>query len=533
MGVRDYDFVVVGAGSAGCVIASRLSENPDCSVLLLESGGADTNPWIHIPLGYAKTLFNPTLNWRYPTEPEPGLDMRSIDIGAGRVLGGSSSINGMVYIRGQREDYDEWARLGNTGWAYDDVLPIFKKMEKQQDINNRYHGTNGELYVSASRLKNPICDAFIAASNENRIPHTHDFNGEVQEGAGYFQFTQKNGLRWSAARAFLATAKQRKNLTVLTRAHASRVHISSGKVRGISFIHKGHDREVSVRHGVVLSGGALSSPAVLLRSGIGCSSKLKRHGIDTVHELKEVGENLQDHLQVKLIFETNIPETLNDYYPRFSGKLKILKDYVVNRSGWLTGSGGAVGAFAATGSDSRPDIQYHVMPFSAVDPRKGLDKFSGFTISSCQLRPLSRGSLDIRGRDPLERPRICFNYLREAVDQETMIRGVRLARDIAGSAPLSDLIKREVLPRSPLGSDSEILSFIRNYGGTVYHPAGTCRMGNDPTESVVDSQLKVHGVEGLYVADASIMPTIISGNTNAPSMMIGEMAARFIHENHK
>jgi len=527
MNTAHYDYIIIGAGSSGCVTASRLSEDPKCRVLLIEAGGKDSNPWIHIPLGFAKSLFNPNLNWRYQTQPEPFLHNRVIEIGAGKVLGGSSSINGMVYIRGQHADYDHWESLGNTGWSWKDVKPFFLKSEKQERGASSWHGDTGPLHVSNTRMKNALCDAFVASAAHCGIPVNEDFNGAQQEGAGYFQFTTKNGFRHSSAASFLRIAKRRANLTIVTAAYVDRVGLLNHRAHQVFYIKDGQSVAAIADNAIVLCAGALGSPAILMRSGIGDATKLEKAGVSVRHELKGVGENLQDHLQIKMIFKSSVKGTLNDLYPSFTSKLGILKDYALHRKGWLSNAGAQAGAFVKSAADCKePDIQFHAAPFSALRPQQGLDKFPGFTFSSCQLRPASRGSLTIQSAQPTIPPVVQFNYLSEKIDRDVMVRGLEIARQVAATGPLKTVLQEEMFASKEL-ADASPLELIKRFGSTVYHPAGSCKMGIDGM-SVVDPMLKVYGVEGLYVADNSIMPTLVSGNTNAPAIMLGERVSEFI-----
>lgn len=525
-----FDYVVIGAGSAGCVLAARLSEDPRARVLVLEAGGADSNPWIHIPIGYAKNIFNPRVNWCFETEPEAGMAERAIYMPAGKVLGGSSSINGLLYVRGQSKDFDDWEALGNEGWSARDVLPYFKRSQAQERGADAWHGVDGPLHVSDGRCANTLCDAFITAASQCGIPPNGDFNGEGQEGVGYFQMTARNGRRVSSSVAFLRTAMRRPNVQVRINAVVTRVAVEGGRATGVRLRVDGKEILVRAERAVVVSAGALNTPAILMRSGIGAPEKLESAGVPVIHALPGVGENLQDHLQAKLIFRSAVRGTLNDTYTSLAGKLGIGWDYLRARRGWLTSAAGQAGGFARTDSAlDRPDVQFHVMAYSAKDPRAGLDKFPGFTISVCQLRPDSRGSISLRSDDPSQPPVLRFNYLQAQLDQRTMVRGLRLGREIAAAAALKPLLLAEERPGVDAQSDDELLEYVRRFGGSVFHPAGTCRMGHDEA-AVVSPRLAVHGIKGLFVADASVMPVIVSGNTNAASIMIGERAADFVRE---
>jgi choline dehydrogenase len=526
---KAYDYIVIGAGSAGCVLADRLSENGEHSVLLLEAGGKDRNIWIHVPLGYGRTFFNPTVNWMFETEPQPGLDGRRIAQPRGKGLGGSSSINGLLYVRGQREDYDGWRDLGNRGWGYDDVLPMFKRSEDQQRGANPWHGTGGQLPVTDLPEKHPIAEAFIAAGVKVGIPHNPDFNGERQEGIGPFQATAKRGLRYSTAKAFLRRALKRSNLDLLTRAQVTKILFDGVRASGVAFVHDGKPTEVSARREIILSAGAIQSPHILQLSGVGPGGLLRQHGIPVVKELAGVGENLQDHVQARFIFETKQKITLNDDMANPLRQIRMGLNYLLTRKGPLGWWAGIAGAFIKTRPDlDRPDIQFHLYPFSTDRKDKPvLHPFSAFTLTVCQLRPYSRGHVRIRRSDPLVPPAISPNYLGDPRDAEVLAAGMQMAKKVAASDPLASMIKSEKEPGPSLRGDDELLSFLRAKAMSVYHPVGTCRMGHDEN-AVVDDELRVHGVFGLRVIDASIMPTLISGNTNAPSIMIGEKGAELV-----
>ncbi len=527
-----YDYIVVGAGSAGCVLASRLSEDSSVRVLLLEAGGPDTNPWIHIPVGYFKTLHNPKTDWCFKTEPEAELDGRSLDWPRGKGLGGSSSINGLLYVRGQAEDYNSWAQAGNTGWAYDDVLPLFKRSESYELGGNAYHGGSGGLAVSKIRAKSQISEAFIEAAVQMGVPRNNDYNGPVQEGVAYFDQTAKGGLRWSSAKAFLRPARHRTNLTVVTHALANRLLFAPDKdkqVTGIAFTKHGHEHQVLLRDGgeVILSAGAIGSPQILELSGIGQPETLNAAGIQPRSALHGVGEALQDHLQIRLVFETNVP-TLNDMINSPVGKMKIGLHYLLKRGGPMSLGASQVAVFAKsmTGLDT-PDIQFHFQPLSADKPGLLMHPFSGFTSSVCQLRPESRGHIHITSPDPKVYPRIVPNYLSAPADQLCAVRAVRFARAMAQTKALKPFIVREHTIVNDMSSDEDHLEVARRFAQTIYHPTSTCRMGRDD-KAVVDPRLRVYGIQNLRIADASVMPSIVSGNTNAPAIMIGEKAADLI-----
>lgn len=524
---NSFDYIIVGGGSAGCVLANRLSENPNNSVLLLEAGNSDTNPWIHVPVGYFKTMHNAKFDWCYLTDPDPGIANRRLQWPRGKVLGGSSSINGLLYVRGQREDYDRWARLGNQGWDYESILPYFKKSEDQSRGANHYHGVGGPLKVSDLRLRRPIADKFIAGATECQIPINDDYNGEKQEGIGYFQQTAHNGFRCSTAKAFLKPARKRKNLTVVTRAQALRVLVKDKKAYGLEYLHKGKTNSAHTNNELILSAGAIGSPQLLQCSGIGPGAHLQSLGIDVVHDLNGVGKNLQDHLQIRAVYKTT-EQTLNDELNSTWKQFKVGLQYILTRTGPLTLAASQVTIFTRSNPGvDRPDIQFHMQPLSADKPGDGVHDFSAFTASVCQLRPESRGELNIKSPDPTDYPSIQPNYLSTEKDLRTAIDGLKVARKIAASASLAPYIVDEYVPGYQYQTDEELATAVRKYSQTIYHPAGTCKMGNDQS-AVVNDRLQVQGIENLRVVDASIMPEIVSGNTNAPTIMIAEKAADMI-----
>lgn len=534
MSAKSADFLIVGAGSAGCVLANRLSENPANRVILFEAGGRDLNPWIHVPVGYFKTLHNPNTDWCYKSEPDPGLNGRALDWPRGKTLGGSSSINGLLYVRGQKQDYDRWAQQGNRGWGYDDVLPLFKRSEAHENGADEYHGGDGGLSVSLIRAKSEISEAFIEAAVEMGTPRTEDYNGADQEGAGYFHQTAKGGFRCSSARAFLNPAKKRPNLEVITHAH-TQVLIFDPKdprrVIGIRYSRKGEIREALLNPGgeVVLSAGAIGSPQILELSGIGRGEVLQKAGVELRHELPGVGECLQDHLQIRLVYEVNA-QTLNDAINRFVPRMGIGLNYVMFRQGPMSLGASQVCVFAKSMEGlETPDIQFHFQPLSADKPGIEMHPFSGITSSVCQLRPESRGHIHIASPHASDYPKIVPNYLSATADQLCAVRAVKFARAMTKTRALSPFIVREHVPDGDPQNDEELLECARNISQTIYHPTSTCRMGNDAL-AVVDDRLRVRGIAGLRVADASIMPDIVSGNTNAPTIMIGEKASDMILE---
>ena len=530
------DIVIVGAGSAGCALAGRLSEDPSISVILIEAGGRDRNPWIHIPVGYFKTLDNPATDWCYVTEPDPGLNGRSIKWPRGRVLGGSSSINGLLYVRGQQEDYDHWRQLGNPGWGFDEVLPAFRRAEAWEGGDSEARGGDGPVAVSKTRLSRPVVDDWMASAMAAGYPGNADYNAGDQEGVAPFQLTMRKGLRCSSARAYLAPARRRTNLTVLTGAQVQRVVLREGRAAGVEIRHgKGAlDRveTVEARREVVLSAGAIGSPQILMLSGIGAGEMLNAAGVDTRLDLPGVGQNLQDHLQARPVFRCT-SSTINTEARSLMRRAGMALQFALNRSGPMTMAASLGAAFLKTRPGlATPDIQFHIQPFSADSPTEGPHPFDAFTASVCVLRPESAGEIRLTSPDPLVHPAIHPNYLATDSDCDTLVEGVRIARRIAGIAPLSDQITAEHAPGPEVSDDRDaLLDWVRNTSTTIYHPAGTCKMGpkEDP-KAVVDSRLSVHGIDGLRVADASIMPQIVSGNTNAPAIMIGERAADFVRE---
>ncbi|QIL70812.1 choline dehydrogenase [Diaphorobacter sp. HDW4B] len=533
---KTYDYIVVGAGSAGCVLAARLSEDPRNQVLLLEAGPPDRSPWIHLPIGYGKTMWSPVYNWKFETDPDPNMNGRRIYWPRGKTLGGSSSINGLIYIRGQAEDYDHWAELGNEGWSFEDVLPYFIKSEGNERGDSQFHGGKGPLQVSDIGAKHELIEAFIAGAQERGVPRTNDFNGASQEGAGYYQLTTRNGLRCSTAKGYLTEAKRRPNLHIETDAQATGLVMRGKRVVGVNYVQHGQQKAAMAGGEVVLSAGAIQSPQLLQLSGIGPRALLEDLGVPVAHDLPGVGENLQDHLQIRLSYECTKPITTNDQLNTLFGQAKLGLEWLIHRSGPLAVGINQGGCFMHALRDEQgkpvtktPDIQFHVSTLSADMAGGKVHPYSGFTMSVCQLRPESRGYVRIRSRDALQPPSMQPNYLDTDLDRRTNVAAVRAARAIAQSQAMAPYVKREVKPGPPAQSDEELLEFCRNNGATIFHPSGTCRMGRDAM-AVVDSRLRVHGVKGIRVVDCSVMPTLVSGNTNAPVVMMAEKAADMIRE---
>jgi len=524
---RPYTYIVVGSGAAGSVVANRLSADPAHRVLLLEAGGRDWNPLIHIPVGFTK-LTTPDVNWGFSTVPQPEMDDREMWYPQGRTLGGSTSINAMIYIRGQAADYDRWAELGNEGWGYEDVLPYFKRSEHNERLNDRYHGTNGDMNVTQQVAHNPLSKAFVRALQELGLPFTADVNGANQEGVTFYDVTQRNARRESAATAFLRPAKERPNLTIVTRAQATKVMVEGDRAVGVQYTHK--KRLVTARADVevVLSGGAINSPKLLLLSGIGPAEELRARGIDVVHDLPGVGKNLQDHMDVYLTAST-APISFNQADRPLRAIAGALQ-YGLYRTGPLTATVCEAGAFVRSDDDAEsPDIQIHCLPAYVIDHGRKRVKGHGMTINTCNLRPKSIGSVTLRSADPTDLPLIDPNFCgdEEGHDWKRSLAGFRWGRRILRSEAFRGLIEHEHMPGADVESDEDVRRYIREWSKTDYHPVGTCKMGDDGL-AVVDTKLRVRGLEGLRVIDASIMPTLISGNTQAPSIMVGEKGAAIV-----
>jgi choline dehydrogenase len=525
---EEFDFIVVGAGSAGCVLANRLTESGRYSVLLLEAGGRDRNPWIHIPLGYGKLFTNPKVNWLYQSEPEPELHGRQIIQPRGKVLGGSSSFNGLLYVRGQREDFDHWRQLGNAGWSFEDVLPYFKKSENQERGADDLHGADGPLCVSDVSEPHPLCEAFIEASEQAGFPRNDDFNGPGQEGAGYFQLTARNGRRSSTATGYLKPARKRANLTIVPDALTTRILTSGRRATGVEYRVGGETRVAHAKGEVILSAGAFGSPQIMQLSGLGPAALLRSHGIEVVADMPGVGADLQDHFQVRIQYRCTEPITMNDVINDWRQRITAGLRYALFRKGMLTiGAGYAGGFFRTDPALATPDVQVHFIIFSAEKIGANLHPFPGFIASICQLRPESRGHVRIKSADPAAAPAIQPLYMSARSDRDTMVRGMQLLRRIMGQPAMLRYIAEERLPGPQCQSEAEMLAYARETGTTIFHPTSTCRMGPD-ANAVVDERLRVRGIEGLRVVDGSAMPTVVSGNTNAAIVMIGEKGAEMI-----
>jgi len=531
-GLDDYDYVIVGAGTAGCVLANRLSRDPGTRVLLLEAGGKDDYFWIDIPVGYLYTIGNPRTDWCYKTEPDPGLNGRSIGYARGRVLGGCSSINAMIYMRGQKSDYDHWAALGNRGWSWDDVLPWFKRTEDYQHGADALHGAGGELRVEERRVSWEILDAWRDAAEECGIPKIREFNRGDNFGNAYFQVNQRRGVRWSATKAFLRPVQHRSNLTVLTDALVHRVRIDARdgvrRATGVELsLHDGM-RTVAARRGVILAAGAIGSPQILQLSGVGPGALLQRHAIPVTHDLPGVGENLHDHLQIRLMYKVHGVTTLNQRANSLLGKVAMGLEYLLFKTGPLTMPPSQLGAFARSDpSEPSANIEWHVQPLSLDRFGEPLHPFPAITPSVCNLRPASRGHVRIKSADPRAHPAIALNYLSAEADRRVAVDSIRFTRRIMAARALAKYSPEEWKPGPSVQSDEALLKTAGDLGTTIFHPVGTCKMGHDAL-AVVDDRLRVRGIEGLRVIDASVMPRITSGNTNAPTIVIAEKGAEMI-----
>jgi len=526
-----HDYIIVGGGTAGCVLANRLSADLGVSVLLLEAGGKDDYFWIDIPVGYLYTIGNPRTDWCYRTEPDPGLNGRTIGYARGKVLGGCSSINAMIYMRGQKSDYDHWASLGNRGWAWDDVLPVFKQSEDYQHGADAFHGVGGEMRVEEKRVSWEILDAWRDAAEECGIPKIDEFNRGDNFGNAYFQMNQRGGRRWSGTKAYLRPIIQRSNLTVRTHAQVERVTIETGdtgkRATGVTLV---GGESLRARREVILAAGAIGSPQILQLSGVGPGALLQQQGLDVVHELPGVGENLHDHLQIRTVFKVKNTVTLNQRVNSLFGKAAMGLEYLFFKTGPLTMPPSQLGAFARSDpSQASANIEWHVQPLSLEKFGDPLHRFNAITPSVCNLQPASRGHVRIKNADPLRAPAITLNYLSAKEDLKVALAGLRFTRRIMAASALAKFEPEEWKPGSDIESDDDLERAARDLGTTIFHPVGTCKMGHDEL-AVVDDRLAVHGLQGLRVIDASIMPRISSGNTNAPTVMIAEKGAEYILE---
>lgn len=525
-----FDYVIVGGGSAGCVLANRLSLDAATSVCLIEAGDSDWYPWIHIPIGYFYTINNPRTDWCFSTEPNDNLAGRSIKYPRGRVLGGSSSINAMVYIRGQSDDYDAWAAQGNPGWSWSEVLPYFKRSEDYHRGPSESHGAGGELRVEGLRASWEVLDAFCDAAVQCGIPRRDDFNTGDNEGIGYFEVTQRNGVRMSAARAFLKPARKRANLTVLTHTHVNRVLLEGKRATGVEVQRRNTQLRIDARREVILAGGAIGSPHMLMLSGIGDTDALRSAGIQPRHELRGVGANLQDHMAVRTMLRVKDTVTLNQQATSWSGKIRMGLEYALLRRGPLTIPPALVNAFLRSDpSQPTPDLQMVCYPLTYDKLGDPPHSFPGFTAGVCVLHPEGRGSVKLRSTNPLEAPAIHLDFLGCEKDRAAALAGIKALRRVCAAPALQRFSPEEFLPGAQIQSDEDLLHAMAKMAGTIFHPVGTCKMGPG-ADAVVDARLRVHGIESLRVADASIMPTIISGNTNATAIMIGEKASDMIRD---
>ncbi len=522
---RAFDYIIIGAGSAGCVLANRLTASGRHRVLLVEAGGNDRNIWIHIPLGYGKLFTNPSVNWLYESEPEAELNNRRIIQPRGKVLGGSSSINGLLYIRGQHQDFDHWRQLGNAGWSFRDVLPYFRRAEDQERGADELHGAGGPLAVSNVRDPHPLCEAFLDACEQAGLPRNDDFNGPEQEGAGYFQLNARNGRRCSTAVGYLKPARSRPNLTVVTHALTTRILFEGRRAIGVEYRRDGALHVAHAAGEVIAAGGAINSPQLLQLSGVGPADLLRGHGIPVIADMPGVGADLQDHLQVRMSYRCTEPITMNDTVNNWRRAMLAGVRYVLTRRGLLAiGAGYAGGFFRTSEAAATPDVQMHFIIFSADKVGARLNPFPGFIASVCQLRPESRGFVRIKSADAGTPPAIAPHYFSAPRDRDTLVAGMQLLKRVMGQSAMARYIAEERLPGPQCTSDADLLAYARQTATTVFHPTSTCRMGPD-AKAVVDERLRVRGLERLRVIDASVMPTVVSGNTNAATVMIAEKGA--------